>query len=188
MILIVLIGTWTIRSVPWGVAQPSISLTQLVSPFRRKFYGFSSGYRGKSYTASKFALEAISEALAQEVKAFGIKVAVVQPGIINTSMANEIVVASNGSVYPHGRRVAGMFAASLKTPTAPELVADKVRQIIESDSPQFRHPVGPDAAPFLAWRASMSDEQWVDWGALDDASRYAAVERAFGLNARPIPP
>ena len=138
------------------------------------------------YAASKFALEAISEAIAQEVTAFGIRVAVVQPGIINTKMANDVAEASNGSVYPQGRRVAGMFAASLKTPTVPELVADKIREIVESDSPQFRHPVGPDAAPFLAWRASMSDEQWVAWGALDDASWYAAVERDFGLNARPI--
>lgn len=137
------------------------------------------------YAASKFALEAISEALAQEVKAFGIKVAVVQPGIINTDLANAITADSDASVYPHGRRLAGMFTASLKTPTAPELVGNKIREIIESDLPQFRHPVGPDAAPFLAWRAAMTDEQWIDWGASDDASWYEAVERDFGLNARP---
>ncbi|MEO6971481.1 MAG: SDR family oxidoreductase [Chthoniobacterales bacterium] len=137
------------------------------------------------YAASKFALEAISEALAQEVKAFGIKVAVVQPGIINTDLANAITADSDASVYPHGRRLAGMFAASLKTPTGPELVGNKIREIIESDLPQFRHPVGPDAAPFLAWRAAMTDEQWIDWGASDDASWYEAVERDFGLNARP---
>ena len=62
--------------------------------------------------------------------------------------------------------------------------ADQIRDIIESDSPQFRYPVGPDAEPFLAWRASMTDEQWVDWAATDDESWYAAVERDFGLDAR----
>jgi NAD(P)-dependent dehydrogenase (short-subunit alcohol dehydrogenase family) len=136
------------------------------------------------YSASKFALEAISEALAQEVKALGIKVAVVQPGIINTDMARAVTVEAAGSRYPHGRRIAGMFAAALQTPTAPELVGDTILRIIESDSPRFRNPVGPDAEPFLAWRASMTDEQWVNWGAADDESWYAAVQRDFGFDAR----
>lgn len=138
------------------------------------------------YSASKFALEAISEALAQEVKAFGIRVAVVQPGIIDTDMANAIAVARDASmsIYPHPRRFAGMFTAALQTPTGPEVVGDKIRDIVEGNSSQFRHPVGPDAEPFLAWRASMTDEQWVDWAATDDATWYASVERDFGLNAR----
>ena len=42
------------------------------------------------YTASKFALEALSEALAQEVKPFNVRVAIVQPGIIDTPMARRI--------------------------------------------------------------------------------------------------
>jgi hypothetical protein len=32
---------------------------------------------------------------------------------------------------------------------------------IESGTWQLRHPSGPDAAPFVAWRASMTDEQWI---------------------------
>ncbi|MEO6382521.1 MAG: SDR family oxidoreductase [Nitrobacter sp.] len=140
------------------------------------------------YAASKFALEALSEALAQEVKALGIRVAIVQPGIINTDMASAIAAEAEGSLYPHSRRLAGMFAASLKTPTSPELVGDAIRSIIESDSPRFRNPVGPDAEPFLAWRAAMTDEQWVDWGATGDESWYAAVEKDFGLDARKTGP
>ncbi len=136
------------------------------------------------YAASKFALEAISEALAQEVKAFGIRVAIVQPGIINTDMARSITTESDTSLYPHGHRMAGLFTASLVTPTGPDLVGDKIREIIEGDSWQLRHPVGPDAEPFLDWRAAMTDEEWVDWGATDDEAWYAAVERDFGLDAR----
>lgn len=136
------------------------------------------------YAASKFALEAISEALAQEVKALGIRVVIVQPGIINTDMANAVTKGTAGSLYPQGRRMAGLFAASLATPTGPGLVGDKIRDILENDSPQLRYPVGSDAEPFLAWRASMTDEQWVDWAAADDESWYAAVKRDFGLDAR----
>ena len=60
----------------------------------------------------------------------------------------------------------------------------KIREIIESGTWQLRHPVGPDAEPFLQWRAAMTDEQWVDWGAADDATWYQSEERDFGLNVR----
>ena len=135
------------------------------------------------YAASKFALEAISEVLAQEVKAFGIRVAIVQPGIIDTDMARSITTESHSSLYPHGRRLAALFTASLESPTEPEVVGDKIREIIESDSWQLRHPVGPDAEPFLNWRAAMTDEEWIDRGAAQDKEWYAAVERDFGLDA-----
>jgi hypothetical protein len=78
-----------------------------------------------------------------------------------------------------------MFAASLANPTSPAVVADKIRDIIESGTWQLRHPVGPDAEPFLAWRTSMSNEAWVDWGAADDEAWYERVQTDFGLDARP---
>jgi len=137
-----------------------------------------------AYAASKHALEALCEALAQEAKMFNIRVAIVEPGIIGTAMAERIGQAPGQSHYPHDRRMAGLFAAALKNPTPPLLVAQKVREIVGSDSWQLRHPVGPDAAPFMQWRAAMSDEQWVDWGSAENAAWYAAVQRDFGLDAR----
>jgi NAD(P)-dependent dehydrogenase (short-subunit alcohol dehydrogenase family) len=135
------------------------------------------------YAASKHALEAISEALAQEVKPFNIKVAIIEPGIINTQMANDIAV-NEESIYPHSKRLAGLFAASLKTPTPPSLVADKIFEVAESNDWKLRHPIGPDAEPFIAWRASKSDEEWVNWNAVDDDEWYKSVEQDFGINAR----
>ena len=135
------------------------------------------------YAASKHALEAISEALAQEVKPFNIKVAIIEPGIINTQMASDIAVDEE-SIYPHSKRLAGLFSASLKTPTPPTLVADKILEVAESNGWKLRHPVGPDAEPFIAWRASMTDEAWVDWNATNDEDWYKSVEQDFGLNAR----
>jgi NAD(P)-dependent dehydrogenase (short-subunit alcohol dehydrogenase family) len=136
-----------------------------------------------AYTASKYALEAVSESLAQEVKPFNIRVAIVEPGIINTQMARNI---SHGgeSIYPQVNRFGGLFAASLKTPTSASVVADKILEIANSETWQLRHPAGPDALPFLQWRASMSDEQWVDWNAATDEEWFNAVETSFGLNAR----
>ena len=99
-------------------------------------------------------------------------------------MARNISIGSD-SVYPQSNRFGGLFAASLKMPTQASLVADKMLEIANSESWQLRHPVGPDAIPFLAWRASMSDEEWVDWNAANDEDWYKAVESSFGLNARP---
>jgi NAD(P)-dependent dehydrogenase (short-subunit alcohol dehydrogenase family) len=138
-----------------------------------------------AYAASKFALEAVSECLAQEVKPYGIRVCVVEPGIIDTDMARDISVAGDESAYPNQRRMAGMFAVALQHPTPASMVADKLVEIVGSGTWQFRHPVGPDAAPFLQWRASLSDEAWVEWGALDDDAWYARVKADFGIDARP---
>jgi len=137
-----------------------------------------------AYAASKFALEGLTESLAQEVRPFGIRVALVEPGIIDTDMAQAITHADTASIYPHSRRMAGLFTASLGTPTSPELVGNAIRDIVASDSLQLRYPVGPDAASFLAWRASLTDEEWTAWGAMDDDAWYTAVKRDFGLDAR----
>lgn len=136
------------------------------------------------YSASKFALEAFSEALAQEVKSFNIRVAIIEPGIINTDMANDIKHGEPNSLYPQSFRFGGMFSASLERPTPPTLVADTILEVAESGTWKLRHPVGPDAQPFLEWRASMTDEQWVDWNAASDEEWYKAVQESFGLDAR----
>ena len=100
-------------------------------------------------------------------------------------MARDISGANDVSTYPNQRRMAGLFAATLKQPTAPGAVADKLLEIAEGGSWQFRHPVGPSAAPFMQWRAALSDEAWVEWGALDDEAWYARVKSDFGIDARP---
>jgi NAD(P)-dependent dehydrogenase (short-subunit alcohol dehydrogenase family) len=136
------------------------------------------------YSASKFAVEAISEALAGEVKPFGIRVAIVEPGIQDTRMARDIINAPQ-SLYPQVVRFGNLFRAALANPTSPETTAAIIRGIVESDSWQLRYPSGPDAVPFMQWRASMSDQQWIDWNAQDDDAWYEALQKDFGLNARP---
>jgi NAD(P)-dependent dehydrogenase (short-subunit alcohol dehydrogenase family) len=133
------------------------------------------------YTASKFALEALSDALAQEMKMFNVRVAIVEPGIIDTRMARELEEPAGGSPYPQRRRLALMFVAALKNPAPPSLVADKILDIVESGTWQLRHPVGPDAGAFLKWRESMTDEEWVAFHSADDETWYRRMERDFGL-------
>lgn len=136
------------------------------------------------YAASKWALEAASEALAQEMKAFGVRVAIVEPGVIATPIFGKLASGPEHSHYPHAGRLEAIFAASVKNASSPYVVGDAIRRIVESDSWQLRHPVGADAAPFLAWRASMTDEDWVSSGALTDKEWTAMVKRDFGLEVK----
>jgi NAD(P)-dependent dehydrogenase (short-subunit alcohol dehydrogenase family) len=137
------------------------------------------------YTASKFALEALSEVLAQEMKTFNVHVAIVEPGIIETPMAKRLEGGPSSSAYRQTERFANLFIASLKNPAPPSLVADKIREIIESGTWQLRHPVGPDSVPLLGWRKSMTDEEWTTLHAADDDTWYSRVERDFGMAVRP---
>jgi NAD(P)-dependent dehydrogenase (short-subunit alcohol dehydrogenase family) len=134
------------------------------------------------YASSKFALEALSECLAQEMKAFGIHVAIVEPGVIATPIFGKVGQPPSTTRYPQRRRLMELFRASLENPVSPYVVGEKIREIVESKTWQLRHPVGPDAAGLLAWRASMTDEQWVDYGAQSDESWVATVRQTFGLD------
>jgi NAD(P)-dependent dehydrogenase (short-subunit alcohol dehydrogenase family) len=137
------------------------------------------------YTASKWALEGLCEALAGEMKTFNVRVAIVEPGIIDTAMARRIGDQPDRSTYPQHARFALLFEASLKNPTPPSLVAQKILEVAQSDSWQLRHPVGPNAVPFLEWRRGMTDEEWVSLQASDDETWYRRIERDFGMDTRP---
>lgn len=128
-----------------------------------------------SYCASKWALEALSEGLAGELKTFNVRVAIVEPGIIDTAMAQRIGEPASGSPYGQTARFALLFTHVLKTPVPPSLVAEKILEIAQSESWQLRHPVGPDAAGFLEWRRTMTDEEWIEMNAGDDATFFARL-------------
>jgi NAD(P)-dependent dehydrogenase (short-subunit alcohol dehydrogenase family) len=140
-----------------------------------------------AYAASKFALEALSEALAQEVKPFNIRVAIVEPGIIETPIFEKVDLSAEKGNYPNAKRLMALFHTALQNPVPPDVIGEKILEIVDNDSWQLRYPAGPDSEPFLQWRMSMTDEQWIDWGAaVDDETWAKAVERDFGIDVRPF--
>lgn len=135
-----------------------------------------------SYAASKWALEALSECLAQEMRAFNVRVAIVEPGVIATSIFGKGQPLRADSPYPHGRRLQALFAAALAKPTPPSAVADVIRDIIDGDSWQLRYPAGPDAALIIQARAAKSDEQVIEEAAASDEAFVARIKRERGLD------
>ncbi len=137
-----------------------------------------------SYAASKWALEALSECLAQEMRAFNVRVAIVEPGVIATPIFGKGRSSAPDSPYPHGRRLRALFAAALANPTPPSLVGDLIRDIVNGGSWQLRYPAGPDAAPMMKGRPMKSDEQVVEEAGASDEAFLARMKRDFGLDLK----
>jgi NAD(P)-dependent dehydrogenase (short-subunit alcohol dehydrogenase family) len=135
-----------------------------------------------AYAASKWALEAMTECLAQEMKAFKVRVALIEPGVIDTPIFGKAPPLVENSPYPHARRLMALFAASLQHPVSPAVVAHQIVQIATGDSPQLRYPVGPDAQPFIDWRRSKTDEEAVAMGGFTDAEYVAMAKSDFGVD------
>lgn len=143
-------------------------------------------YAQSAHFASKSALEAFSECLAQEVAGYGIKVALIEPGIVDTPMAStHLPHYDENTTYPHGRRLHAFFTNPGKPEAAPNLVAAMIRHVIETSDSRFCFPVGPDALSFLGWRASLSDEDWIGLGGLQhDADSFERVFLDTGVELR----
>jgi NAD(P)-dependent dehydrogenase (short-subunit alcohol dehydrogenase family) len=137
-----------------------------------------------SYAASKWALEALSECLAQEMRAFNVRVAIIEPGVIATPIFTKARPLPKNSPYPHARRLRAIFAAALANPTPPSLVGELIRDFVDGDSWQLRHPAGPDAIPILKRRASRTDEQVIEEAAESDNEFVERVKREFGLDVK----
>jgi NAD(P)-dependent dehydrogenase (short-subunit alcohol dehydrogenase family) len=135
-----------------------------------------------AYCASKFALEALSECLAQEMKAFKVRVAIVEPGVIATRMPSNKMPIPTGSPYPHARRERGIIAKSLTKPISPYVVGEKIREIVDGNSWQLRYPVGPDVEPILGWRASHTDEEMINIAAGSDKEFVLMAKQELGLD------
>ena len=126
-----------------------------------------------AYCASKWALEAMTEALAGEMKTFGVRVALVEPGIIDTAMAQRISKAEKSSAYRQSERYASLFAGALQEQRRPTIISGKILEIAQNGTWTLRHIVGPGAAEIVALHNGMTDEEAVSWNAADDETYFA---------------
>jgi NAD(P)-dependent dehydrogenase (short-subunit alcohol dehydrogenase family) len=99
------------------------------------------------YSASKSAVEGYTEILRHEVRPFNIRVSLVEPGFIKTSIAHNRQYAANRipDYDPWRQRTYDAFRQYEAKAPEPTLVAECVLRIIESESPKLRYRVGRDA-------------------------------------------
>src|SRR5881397_1916055 len=137
------------------------------------------------YSAVKHALEAASEALAQEVVAFGIRVAIVEPGVVVTPIFTKAKrFADPASPYAmHVRRLLLFYQMQMKTPSQPDDVARVIHEAVTTGEPRLRYLVGEDARRLDAGRQRLSDEEYVATGReMPDEEYLELMRRRFGFD------
>jgi NAD(P)-dependent dehydrogenase (short-subunit alcohol dehydrogenase family) len=101
------------------------------------------------YSATKFALEGLSEALAAEVAPLGITTTIVEPGAFNTGYSSRALVYGENrlpEVYPSTEEMTGAFSHVDSRAVGDPLKAVRVIiEAVESENPPFRLPIGADA-------------------------------------------
>jgi NAD(P)-dependent dehydrogenase (short-subunit alcohol dehydrogenase family) len=83
------------------------------------------------YASTKWALEGLSESLAQELKPFGIRVAMIEPGVVATPMTTKprATIPAENPYYSSIRRLLAYFDGSLEDPTSPSEIAETVKRL-----------------------------------------------------------
>ncbi len=140
------------------------------------------------YYVSKWAVEGMSEGLAHEVAPFGIRVAIVEPGITRSSIFSKNIDAPNqsGAYDAHYRRLFSFYAAGITNATPAEEAAATILEAATTSSPRLRWHCSWGASELLAARAAMTDEEWVSFGRhLDDEAYYDEFVARFNLDIRP---
>lgn len=128
---------------------------------------------GGLYHATKYAVEALSDALRFEVRGFGVDVILVEPGLITTEFAQTAVasvddtgVAGEGGPYTKfNRSVAKITEGAYKGPLSrfgggPEAVAGTIAGALKSGHPRPRYPVTLSAHLMINQRRFMPDQLW----------------------------
>ncbi|MFT5011691.1 MAG: NAD(P)-dependent dehydrogenase (short-subunit alcohol dehydrogenase family) [Patiriisocius sp.] len=139
-----------------------------------------------AYSASKWALECLGEALAHEVFRFGVRVVNVEPGVIMTNIfensAEQTRYDKTSPYQPVMRRNGKVFMAGFKREIQPIKVAEAILEAITTEQYQLRWPVGPDAEGFMEARHKVRAEDWVEMGGdLSDTEYNEKFLELFGV-------
>ena len=153
-----------------------VRVTQAILPIMRKqksgrIINISSGAGrfgypgGSAYVSTKFALEGLSESLSYELNPFGIKVILVEPGVIRTNFGNGMIVAKKSqdpaSAYlSMTMKMNEVLGQLMQNGSPPSLVANVVLQAAKSDNPNLRYLAGKDVEQWVDQKKKMSDHEF----------------------------
>jgi NAD(P)-dependent dehydrogenase (short-subunit alcohol dehydrogenase family) len=123
---------------------------------------------GGAYHATKYAVEAISDAMRFEVRDFGVHVSIIEPGLIRTSFGGTAVGTvphDDGPYAKFNAAVAAITARVYEGPLSrlgagPEAVAKAIERAITARRPRTRYPVTASARFFMAQHALLPDRAW----------------------------
>ena len=118
---------------------------------------------GSAYVSSKFALEGLSESMSYELKQFGIKIVLIEPGVINTNFAfvtPKKALEANSSYSQLMNKLEENLFSTIANGTPPKDVANVILHSITKESPEHRYLVGNDAVELINARKNSTDEEF----------------------------
>lgn len=120
-----------------------------------------------AYVSSKFAVEGLSESISFELEEFGIRVIVIEPGVVKSDFFHNVKVKGMNLESPYHkvmeRRVNFLDKAMKNSLTSSYDVADTILEALNSKDPKFRYVIGNDATNSLRMRNSLSDRKFMEW-------------------------
>ncbi len=142
--------------------------------------GFASFRATGIYCATKFALEALSEALAKEVATLGIKVTIIEPGAFRTDFNGRSLSAPEQLMEDYAP-ISGSFLKWLedvdgKQPGDPDKAAAAMIQVVESDNPPLRLALGADAVAAIEEKLKSVKAELDAWKEVSVNTAFDGVE------------
>ena len=121
-----------------------------------------------TYSGTKFALEAISDSLSYEVEQFGIKIIVIEPGVVKTNFGKSMkkIEKTMNPDSPYAKLVEVRESTRKErvqnSSVTPDEVAKVILQAVTSSNPNARYVVGNDASGLLEAKNKMTDSEFRD--------------------------
>ena len=136
------------------------------------------------YSATKFALEAISEALAQEVKPLGIKVTIIEPGSSRTNFSSRALSTLSHQINDYaqtsGKIVQRLQERDGKQPNDPAKAAAAMIQVVESDNPPLRLALGKDSVNLITQKLESMKAELEAWKDVSMNTAFEEVKASVG--------
>jgi NAD(P)-dependent dehydrogenase (short-subunit alcohol dehydrogenase family) len=119
---------------------------------------------GSAYVSTKFAVEGLSKSMAYELEPFGIKVVLVEPGVIRSDFIKNVVAAKksqdpNSPYAQFMQNVAASLQHMLEGGSSADVVAKVVLKAVTSENPSPKYLAGKDIEAWMEAKTSMSDEE-----------------------------
>ena len=138
------------------------------------------------YSASKWALEGLSENLAHDLAAHGVRVSIIEPGVTRTAILGKNSDFPDNPAYRDTyQRMFDMYAAGIAANIRPEAVAETILECLSTSTHQLRWPVawGADQMTNARFDGTVTDEEWVMLGKVvgDSDSWVEEFTRLFNL-------
>jgi NAD(P)-dependent dehydrogenase (short-subunit alcohol dehydrogenase family) len=173
-----------------------LNVTRAVLPVMRKqrsghiinmssLGGYASGPGFGVYCSTKFAVEAIGEALSAELAPLGIHATIVEPGYFRTDFLDSSSLSVTkeqiadyaetvGKVREHAAR------GNHNQPGDPKKLAQALLQLVNVPDPPVRLPLGSDAVERIATKNAFVEQETMKWRALSESTDFAADTTATG--------